>query len=306
MKVVYIICGPTASGKSELAINLAKKIHGSIINADSMQVYNALPILTSSPKENEKEIVPHFLYNFLDPEIKYSVGKYLEDCAVAIKESLSNGYTPIITGGTGMYINAVVNGISDIPEISREIRNEVQDFLNQKGLEELHNLLSKLDPESAAKLNKTDKQRVSRAYEVFLQTGKSILEFQKNIQSSILKNYKIRTIYVRAERKFLYELCDQRFDNMLKGGALEEVKEFMNYHSHINHGIINALGAKEIMDYLSGRVDIDSASCDAKKKTRNYAKRQYTWFNNQINWDHSRLEFASIDEYRSASSNLEL
>lgn len=280
--IIHIICGPTASGKSDLALKMAQEINGSVINADSMQVYDALKILSSSPKDYQKEKVPHYLYNFKQPTEKYSVANFIQDCDEAINDSSKKGYTPIIVGGTGLYIDAIINGISEIPPIDENTKNEVQNIIRENSIEELHNLILKLDPLSGAKLKKTDKQRIVRSLEVFLSTGKSIVEFQKFKTDSITKNFNVKVTYLKPERSILYEVCNSRFEEMIKFGAINEVEEFLEKYPNLNYGPINILGAKEIIAYLRGEISLDSAISLAQQKTRNYVKRQFTWFNNQL------------------------
>jgi tRNA dimethylallyltransferase len=297
-KKAYIICGPTCSGKSQLALKLAKATKGILINADSVQVYNELPILSASPsREDKNSAIPikneengqandcraaqrtslyvssgdrevqrrqgfildgynHFLYNFLTPTIKYNVADYIKDCTKILLQTGEQNIVPIIVGGTGMYINALMEGISFIPEVSSGIKDQITKIIDSEGIAHVHSLLAKLDPIMANKLPKNDTQRISRSYEIFLQTGKSILEFQSIKEDPILKNYDVQTIYLKPERQFLYNLCNERFLAMLENGALEEALNFQKNYPSISHGVVKALGFKELISYSKNEISM--------------------------------------------------
>lgn len=297
-KKAYIICGPTASGKSILANKLAKKNGGAIINADSMQLYNALEMLSASPNADEKKELKHFLYNFVSPNKRYNLGDYIKDCQDALNLACDQDLVPIIVGGTGMYINGLIEGISNIPEISNEIRDSVQNQIATNTVQYVHQLLEKCDPKSASKINSADTQRVGRSYEVFLQTGKSILEFQKEKTKSILSDFVLEIIYLKPSREFLYKNCDTRFMAMVNSGVIDEVQEFRQKYPEVNFGISNALGFKELWDYLENNTNLEEAIITAQTKTRNYAKRQFTWFNNQLkNHEKKTLTYSNLSEF---------
>lgn len=283
---IIIICGPTASGKSRFALDMAKEINGAIINADSMQVYNCLPIITASPSDSDKKQAPHFLYNFLSPDSHYSVANYVEDCAKAIIESRRDNLVPIITGGTGMYINALMNGLSSIPEIDQTHREEIVSLVNKYGIKFLYDKLAEIDPEAASRLNPSDTQRIIRSYEVKSFTGKSILEFRQKNEPSILSGFNVKTYYIKPERKILYEICDSRFISITSNGGIEEVEKFNKAYPHLKTGPAKALGVSELSLYLSKMLSLEDAIKLAQTKTKQYAKRQLTWFNNQISWPH--------------------
>jgi len=290
-----IICGPTASGKSGIALELACKINGAVINADSMQIYDALPIITASPSFEDKQKAPHFLYNFLDPKKQYSVANFLQDLEITLKECSAKNLVPIITGGTGMYINAAICGVSKIPEIDISIRDKIAELALNEGIAHLYNLLKEIDPEIAEKLEPADTQRIIRAYSVIKVTGKSILEYQKTTSGSVLLNYDVTTIYLKPERDFLYDTCNNRFESIVESGGLDEIKSMQNLDQL---PILKALGVRELKNYLEGQVLLEKAIEEAKAKTRQYAKRQTTWFNNQISWNHKAINYKNIDEYR--------
>lgn len=289
-----IICGPTASGKSRIAVELAQKINGAVINADSMQIYDALPIMTASPNLEDKKNTPHFLYNFLDPLKQYSVANYLNDLKIALEECSVKNLVPIITGGTGMYINAAQQGVSKIPEIDISIRDELSELVKNEGIEHLYNLLKELDPLVAQKLEPADTQRIIRAHSVIKETGKSILEYQKTNSKSVLANYEVTTICLKPEREFLYDTCNKRLEWIVENGGLNEIKSMQNLHES---PILKALGVRELKSYLEGEIPLEKAIEEAKAKTRQYAKRQVTWFNNQISWVHETINYKNIEEY---------
>ncbi|MDX1923988.1 MAG: tRNA (adenosine(37)-N6)-dimethylallyltransferase MiaA [Rickettsiaceae bacterium] len=297
-----IICGPTASGKTAAANLIASKINGAIINADSMQIYKDLEIITSSPSQNNAST--HLLYNFLEPSFRYSVAAYTKDVQSALNFCKDKGLVPIITGGTGLYIKGLVEGISEIPEISQNSKNMVNEILANGGTSALSRELRKLDPEMAAKLSENDTQRISRSLGVFIETGKSISDFQKNKSEPVLSSYALQTLYLRPERGFLYSLCEKRFDDMINNGAIEEVEIFCKKYPDLARGAVNSLGFSRIKSYLYGKASRQHAVNLAKQDTRNYAKRQYTWFNNQISWGRTILEYSSEDEFSKLLSKI--
>lgn len=300
----YIICGPTCSGKSQFAVKIAQSIGGALINADSVQVYDGLYTLSASPAFADKDSAVHFLYNFLSPTIKYNVSDYVKDCRNIIELCSKKDLIPIIVGGTGLYINALMEGISLIPKVSSEVRDQIVEIIESKGIAHVHSLLEKLDPKMANKLSTNDKQRISRSYEIYLETGKSILEFQSIKEEPILKNYDVQTIYLKPERQFLYNLCNERFLRMLRNGALKEALKFQENYPSISHGVVKALGFKELISYSKNEISMDEAMIRAQTATRNYAKRQYTWFNNQISWPKTTLEYSNSKEYNTLFDNI--
>ncbi|NDB81473.1 MAG: tRNA (adenosine(37)-N6)-dimethylallyltransferase MiaA [Alphaproteobacteria bacterium] len=288
-KKALIICGPTSSGKSKLAMEYALKYQGAIINADSMQIYEDISILSSSPSKLDKDSFPHYLYNFLSAGISYNVARYLRDISITLNECLDRNLLPIITGGTGLYIQAIMCGISEIPEIRPEAKLEVERIRAKGGVEIMYEELRRHDPEAAFKLNARDSQRVARALEVILSSNISILEFHQKKTTPVLEAYVVETIYIKPERKQLYTECDAKFDMMIANGAIDEVASALDKYPNIHNGLTKILGFKHIASYLRGEISKIEAVNNAKKDTRNYAKRQYTWFNNQISWPHNIL-----------------
>jgi tRNA dimethylallyltransferase len=280
MNKALIICGPTCSGKSSLAHLLAQKRNGEIVNIDSMQIYKDIPIITASPSEKLKEELPYHLYNFQDIDQLFSSVKYTKLASEVIKEISTRGRLPIIVGGTGMYINSLMNGYSEIPEISTEVKKEVESLRQHLGQEEFYLKLTTIDRFAAERLKAFDKQRTIRAYEVITQTGKSIFEFQTEKNYKPLPEFDFEVIYLKPERTFLYDTVNRRLELMFKNGAIEEVKAVQNLLEANSH--IKAVGVQEILGYLSGNISLQEALILAQTRTRQYAKRQITWFNNQI------------------------
>ena len=280
-KKILIISGATASGKSSLALNFAEFKNISIINADSLQIYKGLPILSSQPKKEEIEKVTHNLYSVLNFEESSSVGLWLKLVKFAIEESWQQKKLPVIVGGSGMYISKLVEGISEIPEIDEEIKKFSRELFEEIGVEEFREKLINLSEEKERIIN-LDKQRLIRAYEVLKQTGKPLFWWQ-NQPNKMLFDDKIFThINLNPNREELYKNCNWRFELMLKNGAIDEVKSFMNHVSIETLPIAKTLGFIEIVDFLNERISYEEAIKIASQKTRNYAKRQLTWFRHQL------------------------
>lgn len=297
---IIIICGPTASGKSKFAIEFANQYNGVIVNADSMQLYKGLEKLTASPPEEDKKAITHHLYNFLELDNIFSVTKYQEKALNIIKDISKKGYLPIVVGGTGLYINSLIKGINLIPNIDTSIRMEAETLLHKIGKVEFYNNLIAIDPLISDKIHISDKQRMIRAYEVIKQTGKSIKYFQSQELPSPLSDYKISTIMLSPERKFLYQNCNDRFLNMINSGAMEEVQSLYKLNDIIK---ITPLGFKELVLFYRNEISLENAIILAQNKTRQYAKRQVTWFNNQIK-EKLVVEFSSAKEYQKILGNI--
>ncbi len=284
---MIVICGPTASGKSRAAKILAKKLgQTAIINADSMQVYSGIEIITDSPSEQDKKEIPHKLYNYIKlSDDTYSVARYISDSKASIDKCLEESIVPIIVGGTGMYIKSLLYGMDNIPDVPKAMVKEISDMLREEGFLAFKNKISNIHPH----FNKyQDPQRLIRAYCVYIHTGKLIEEFYTNKT----KGYNCKVIYIKPERDILYERCNKRMEEMLSNGGLDEIKHVIKLSAlHIK-----AIGIKEISCFLSGEINYKTAVEKAKQATRNYAKRQITWFNNQINADYILKDFAEIDK----------
>jgi tRNA dimethylallyltransferase len=291
-KIIFV-CGPTCSGKSGLAIRLAKHLDGVVINADSAQLYNALHILTASPTLEDKHAVPHLLYNFLFLTDRCSVVRYLSFAANTILTTLSEGRVPIVVGGSGLYISSLLFGIHNLPEISPEIRAEARSQIRQLGSVSIYEKLRSVDPTFAAKISPSDTYRLSRGYEVFLETGKGMSSFLQSSRFNPLEKCERRLLVLSPSRDALDAACSARFDAMLSRGVLEEVKPIVG--GPLQFFAQSIIGFRELVRYLSGDLNLSSASELAKLRTRQYAKRQMTWFCNQIK-DCKRVSRLDFDE----------
>jgi len=283
---IFIIAGPTASGKSARAMEVARETNGVIINCDSQQIYDGLPILSAQPSAEDKAEIPHRLYAELHPNDVCSAGNWREIVEPIIQETIKNGQTPVICGGTGLYIKALIDGLSPMPDIPDEVRNAVVAKHEELGAEEFYAELKSRDPIMATRFHVNHKARIIRAMEVLEATGQSLAEWQDlpRIPPPAEWNFKIEKIL--PDRKTLYERCNERFDWMLENGALEEVEAFnaLLQSGKVNDGVplTKALGFKELRLYLNGEISKEEATETAKTATRRYAKRQVTWFRNQL------------------------
>lgn len=288
MPKVILIAGPTASGKSALSLNLAREFDGEIVNADSMQVYDCLQVLTARPSESEMEGIPHHLYGVVAPDDAFSAARWCADVLPVLQDILSRGKTPIIAGGTGLYFKALEEGLSHVPAIEPQIREEIRTLARQDG-QALYEQLKQEDPEMAARLKPGDRQRVARALEVLRSTGRSLLAWQaeKGVAPlSQLENLDgVARIVLMPDRQWLYERCDRRFGLMMEQGALDEVKAVQ--HVPADLPAMRALGVGALRAYLEEEITLDDAIIRAQTQTRQYAKRQMTWFRNQFDaWNH--------------------
>lgn len=260
---IYVIVGPTASGKSGLALNLAKKIKGSIVNADSMQIYKDLKILSARPDEADMDGIPHFLYGYLDAYQANSVSDWLKRAVEKLKEV----ERPILVGGTGMYVSALINGLSPIPNVDPVIRETVRNMSIDDVKKQVKEC-SAIDP-----------QRLRRALEIQLSTGKTLSYFQ-NLPKIKLLDANFDIFFVNPERDILYHNCNQRLVQMVNNGAIEEVRHLLNINA--TGGVVKAIGVPEIVEYLSGKNSFEKMVQQIQLSTRHYAKRQVTWFKNQL------------------------
>jgi tRNA dimethylallyltransferase len=273
---LLVISGPTASGKSRFADAVYSKISAIIINADALQVYDALPILTAKPKEF-RDHSKFILYDALSSDKECSVAQWVSMAEQEIAKAWSRGILPIIVGGTGFYIKSLLYGVSAVPSIHDDIIYRVEQRYESMGKEEFFKFLCKIDPK-AQKLHLNDKYRVLRAAAVFEQTGQSIYSYS---ESDVLKYNDCLHVFFDPNRVNLYQWCNDRFKNMLDEGVVDEVKNFIS-GKRGSCAIEKAIGYKQIEMYLSGEISLEQGIQDAQRLTRNYAKRQYTWFYNQI------------------------
>lgn len=277
-----LIAGPTASGKSALAIRLAEMTGGWVVNADSMQVYRDLRILTARPSPEEEARVPHKLFGHVDGAVNYSVGKWLADAQDLLAEMRAAGVTPVIAGGTGMYFKALTQGLSDIPAVPDEVRARVRAEAEGIAPEVLHARLAACDPLTAARLRPSDPQRIIRALEVFAATGQPLATFQGARQTPMLDVAACLCLFLAPDRAVLNARIDARFDAMMAQGALDEVRALAARGLDPALPIMRAHGAPGLMAYLRGEAILDDAIARGKKDTRAYAKRQFTFARHQL------------------------
>ncbi len=281
---IILISGPTASGKSNFSIKLAKKINGEIINADSMQVYKELKILSARPNLKDYQSIKHHLYGFHSIKNNFSTGDWLKNAIKKIKEVRRRKKIPIFVGGTGLYFKALTEGLVSIPNIPIKYRNNIRDLQKKLGQKKFYQKLIKLDPNSKEKINSTDTQRSIRAYEVKQYTEKSLHDWFKNTKSYFEKEdfYKIYIDYPREE---LIQRIGKRTEQMIKIGAINEVKRFVKLKVRKDKSVNKAIGIHEIKEYLEKRNDMSEVIEKISIKTRQYAKRQSTWARgNMMSW----------------------
>ncbi len=277
---IILIGGPTASGKSAFAQRLARERNGNIINADAMQVYAGLPILTAQPSPQDKAEVPHFLYEVTDAAEPSSAGKWLVQARSAIAKTRAEGRTPILVGGTGLYFEALLGGLADIPEIPESVRTATITLYDEVGEEAFRKELSRRDPESAGRIARNDRQRLIRAYEVVAHTDKPLGEWHKS-SPGLSAEYETERHLLLPPREQLYASCDKRFLQMMDRGASDEVKNLMVRNLPPSLPSMKVLGVRELASYLKGEITLNEAIAKAQQMTRNYAKRQMTWFRNK-------------------------
>jgi tRNA dimethylallyltransferase len=284
---VVFIAGPTASGKSAIATVLARIGNGVVINADALQVYRELSILSARPLPEEECTIPHRLYGFVPASEAYSVGRWLLAAKIAIEESWADGRVPIVTGGTGLYFKALEQGLVQLPSIPPTIRRDWRERLKQEGPAKLHAELAAADAEEANRLRVSDAQRIVRALEVISATGKSLAAWQKEAQGpSFLEHERLLRLYISPPREELYRQIDERFDHMVARGALAEVEALLAMKLDPSLPAMRAIGVKELGRALKGDITLTEACRIAKTNTRHYAKRQLTWArSNMIAWN---------------------
>jgi tRNA dimethylallyltransferase len=277
-----LITGPTASGKSSLAVEVAKHVGGVVINADSMQVYDTLKVLTARPSDEDVQGVPHFLYGHVPATRTYSTGEWLREVTPLLETLKGEGRMPVIVGGTGLYFKALTCGLSHMPEISQGTRCAVRLRLKEQGAPALHAELSERDPEAAKSLQPTDGQRIVRALEVLEETGKSLLAFQERRGPMIVDPARATKLVVLPDRAVLHERINQRFQRMMESGALDEVRALLAKEPAADAPVMKAIGVREVAEMLEGRMTRNEVVERCSALTRQYAKRQMTWFRNQM------------------------
>lgn len=289
-----LITGPTASGKSALALAFAKRHAGVVINADSMQVYDTLRVVTARPSVEEMDGVPHELYGHIPAGRSYSTGDWLREVDMLLVRLRSEGRLPVVVGGTGLYFKALTGGLSDIPAVPDALRAELRHRLETEGALALHEELAQVDPPMAERLNPGDGQRIVRALEVFRATGRSIGDFQKQSGPVLVDPDRALKLVVLPDRKVLHERINRRFEAMMDEGAIEEVEAILALHLPPEMSAMKAIGVSQITEMLAGRISREDATERASAATRQYAKRQMTWFRNQMDDSWQRVDPATF------------
>lgn len=292
-----LIVGPTASGKSALAVALAREVGGLVINADSMQVYAGLRVLTARPSDDELAQAPHALYGHVPPSHAYSVAQWSADVGRVLGEARAAGQMPIIVGGTGLYFKALLEGLSPVPAVPDDIRRHWRTEVLRLGPAPLHAILAERDPVMAHRLLPTDPQRIARALEVLDATGRSLAGWQAIKGEPVLQADSVRRLCLRPERAWLQARCDQRFDQMMEAGGLDEVRALDRLALDPKLPIMRALGVRPLLRSVRGELPLREAIAAGKAETRRYIKRQETWSNSHmIAWNNLRLEqYVNID-----------
>ena len=282
---VIVICGPTASGKTALSIELAKKINGEIVSCDSMQIYKEMDIGTAKPTLEEMQGIKHYMIGIISPNERYSVADYKKDAKKAIREILNKGKVPIVVGGTGLYIDSLIYEIEyqDI-EFDKEYREHLEKEVKEKGIEELYNEAKEIDPQAIEKISKNDKKRILRILEIYHATGENKTEQErKSRQKEVEYDYKVYAL--NMDREKLYDRINKRVDKMIEEGLIQEVEKIYKKYNDFPTAM-QGLGYKEVVEYLEGKLTKEEMIEKIKQETRRYAKRQLTWFrkNKQTIW----------------------
>lgn len=274
---VIVICGPTASGKTKLSIELAKKLDGEIVSADSMQIYKEMNIGTAKPTKEEMQGIKHYLLDFVSPDKRYSVAEYKKDAIEAIDKIIEKGKVPIVIGGTGLYINSLIYGI-EYPEIKIDLkyREELEKIAETEGISKLYEMAKKIDAEAMKTISANDKKRICRVLEIYHATGKTKTEQEAESRKKGPK-YNYLVFGINMEREKLYDRINRRVDIMLADGLIEEVKEISEKYKEFPTAM-QGLGYKEVVEYLNGDISKEDMINKIKMETRRYAKRQLTWF----------------------------
>ncbi len=279
---VIVICGPTASGKTALSIELAKKIDGEIVSADSMQIYKYMDIGSAKPTKDEMSGIKHYMLDFVEPNIRYSVADYKKEAEKCIEEILSKGKIPIVVGGTGLYVDSLIYGIEyNEIKLDEAYRKKLEKIADNEGLDMLYNKAFEIDPKAIEKISKNDRKRILRVLEIYHETGKTKTEQEINSRSKEVKyDYKVFTI--NMDREKLYERVNKRVDIMIENGLIDEVKSLVSRYNELPTSF-QGLGYKETREFLEGEISKDEMIEKIKQETRRYAKRQLTWFKKNKN-----------------------
>ncbi len=292
---IILISGPTASGKSKAALKIAKKLNGEIINADSMQVYKELNILTARPSKTDLNKINHHLYGFRSVKKEFSSGDWLKLAKKNIKKISDKNKIPVLVGGTGLYFKALTDGLVKIPKIPIPIRNKIRRMQNKLGQKKFYLKLLKIDPLVKNKIGLTDVQRSIRAYEVISFTKKSVFDWYTKTQPSFKKNQFIK-IYVDYPKDELINKISKRVDQMMKDGAIKEVKDFLKLNLKSDSNIFKVIGIREIKDFIEKKTSMHDLKLNIVIKTRQYAKRQRTWSRGQMS-DWQKFDAEALSKF---------
>jgi tRNA dimethylallyltransferase len=277
---IVVIAGPTASGKSALALAVAEVLGGTIINADAMQVYRDLAVLAARPGPAEMARVPHRLYGMIDAAENCSVGRWRALALDEVAAAHDGGRPPILAGGSGLYLHALLEGLAPVPAIPPEVRAAARALFDELGPAAFHRRLAERDPEAAARLGTSDRLRLVRAYEVVVASGKPLVEWQRRQPAE--RRWPGAAVVLLPPRDALYAACDARFRRMMEAGAVAEVEALLARHLPAHLPAMKAVGVREIAAWLAGRISRDEAIAAAQQATRRYAKRQYTWLRHRL------------------------
>ena len=289
---IYLITGPTASGKSKFAIDLSKKIKGEIVNADSMQIYKELKIITARPSQLDNKKIKHHLYGYVDGSNRYNVEKWCQDASQVIKSLNKKNINPIFVGGTGLYIDTLINGIASIPSVPETIRNDSKNLLEKVGKEEFYKIVKKIDEDSIKLIFPNDIQRLRRIWEVFNYSNKKFSEWKKNKNKKFITSLDYKILLFLPDRKKNYERVNKRVLTMIKSGAIEEIENLLKFNYNKDLPIMRAHGVPEISAYLKNKITLEDCIKKIQLVTRHYVKRQNTW------WNSSNLQiFKKITEF---------
>lgn len=290
---LVVLMGPTAIGKTDLSVNVAKDLDGEIISADSMQIYKYMDIGTAKITQSEMQNIPHYLIDFIYPDEEYTVSNYQFDAKNLIHEINSRNKLPIVVGGTGLYINSLVYNLNfaNVPP-NEEIRKRYEDLANEYGNEYIYEKLKKIDLEGSQKIELADRKRIIRYLEIFELTGKTMSEHNKNFRKEVT-DYNLAMICLNMDRSILYNRINDRVDLMIEKGLIGEVKKILDMGYKKNLISLQGIGYKEIISYLDGEMSLSEAIDKIKQGSRNYAKRQLTWFRRD-----KRIKWVNIDEFQ--------
>lgn len=275
-----LIAGPTASGKSRLAVELAHELNGIVVNCDSMQVYSELRVLSARPTAQDGSRVAHRLYGHVSARERYSAGRYQDDAAHALAEAQTKNRVPMFVGGTGLYFSVLLEGLSPIPQVPNELRARIRERLEEQGAENFYADLAQRDPETAAQLRASDTHRILRAMDVLEATGRPLSAWQKFSGKPVLEGLRLATFVLAPSREALYERIDRRFEKIVAEGGVDEARALADLDPALPAA--KALGLPQLLAHLAGKTTLPEAIANAQRETRNYAKRQLTWFRSRM------------------------